>query len=150
MLQKTPTGTWLPAWVPESTVTLSVLLILCSTVQSCYNAFATSTLTHRKTGGYDGSMLNGLNILPSYTDYFQLNAATTGLNTASVFIGSCLGPLVSGIMADRLGRRPAMFWGCIFTIVGVILQTAAQNIGQVFQPSISVSQADSKVQPCSS
>ncbi|KAK0299556.1 hypothetical protein LTS00_002001 [Friedmanniomyces endolithicus] len=115
MLQKTPTGTWLPAWVPESTVTLSVLLILCSTVQSC-------------TGGYDGSMLNGLNILPSYTDYFQLNAATTGLNTASVFIGSCLGPLVSGIMADRLGRRPAMFWGCIFTIVGVILQTAAQNI----------------------
>lgn len=32
-------------------------------------------------------MLNGLNILPSYTDYFDLNAATTGLNTASVFIG---------------------------------------------------------------
>jgi len=41
-------------------------------------------------------MLNGLNILPSYTDYFVLNAATTGLNTASVFIGGIFGPMVSG------------------------------------------------------
>lgn len=73
-------------------------------------------------------MLNGLNILPSYTDYFKLNNATTGLNTASVFIGGFLGPLVSGPMADRLGRRPAIFWGSWITIVGIILQTAAQDI----------------------
>jgi len=73
-------------------------------------------------------MLNGLNILPSYTSYFHLNNATTGLNTASVFIGGFLGPLVSGVMADRLGRRPAIFWGSALTIVGVILQTAAQNV----------------------
>ena len=73
-------------------------------------------------------MLNGLNILPSYTDYFNLDAATTGLNTASVFIGGALAPLVSGIIADRLGRRPAIFWGSAITLVGVLLQTAAQNI----------------------
>ncbi|OKP13941.1 hypothetical protein PENSUB_348 [Penicillium subrubescens] len=73
-------------------------------------------------------MLNGLNILPSYTEYFNLNPATTGLNTASVFIGGFLGPLVSGIIADRLGRRPAIFWGSCMTIVGIILQTASQNI----------------------
>lgn len=73
-------------------------------------------------------MLNGLNILPSYTDYFQLNAATTGLNTASVFIGGILGPLVSGVVSDYFGRRPTIFWGSLVTIVGVILQTAAQNI----------------------
>lgn len=115
MLRKTATGTWLPAWVPESTVTLSCLLMVCSIVQS-------------STGGYDGSMLNGLNILPSYTDYFKLNAATTGLNTASVFIGSFVGNIVSGIATDRLGRRVAVFWGSAITLIGILLQTAAQNI----------------------
>lgn len=73
-------------------------------------------------------MLNGLNILPSYTDYFTLTPATTGLNTASVFIGGILGPLVSGVLSDRLGRRPTIFWGSLVTLVGVILQAAAQNI----------------------
>ncbi|KAI8627116.1 putative hexose carrier protein [Xylariaceae sp. FL1651] len=112
---KTHTGTWLPALVPESTPIISVLLVLCSIVQSA-------------TGGYDGSMLNGLNILPSYTDYFQLTPATTGLNTASVFIGGVLGTLIAGIFTDRYGRRPAIFWSSVINLVGVVLQTAAQNI----------------------
>src|ERR1700709_373640 len=73
-------------------------------------------------------MLNGLNILPSYTDYFHLNAATTGLNTGSVFIGGFIGPIFSGVLSDRLGRRPAIFWGCVVTLIGIVLQTAAQNI----------------------
>ncbi|OAQ70922.2 major facilitator superfamily domain, general substrate transporter [Pochonia chlamydosporia 170] len=115
MLHSTPSGTWLPSWVPESTSTLSVLLMLCSVAQST-------------TGGYDGSMLNGLNILPSYTEYFNLTSATQGLNTASVFIGGFFGPMVGGIMSDRLGRRPTLFWASIIAIVGIILQAAAQNI----------------------
>lgn len=115
MLHRVNTGTWMPAWVPASTSVLSVLLLLCSMVQST-------------TGGYDGSMLNGLNILPSYTDYFNLNKVTTGLNTASVFIGGFFGPIFSGVMADRLGRRPTMFWGTMVTLVGIILQAASQNV----------------------
>ncbi|OTB00599.1 hypothetical protein M426DRAFT_75679 [Hypoxylon sp. CI-4A] len=115
MLKRTPTGTWLPAYVPESTLVLSFLLMFCSIVQS-------------STGGYDGSMLNGLNILPSYTDYFQLNPATTGLNTASVFIGSTFGTIVSGVLTDKLGRRPAILWASIVTLIGIVIQTAAQNI----------------------
>ncbi|KAK8096662.1 hypothetical protein PG999_012606 [Apiospora kogelbergensis] len=113
-MKRTPTGTWLPSWVPQSTTNISALLLF---------------LLHGElSGGYDGSMLNGLNILPSYTDYFQLTPATTGLNTASIFIGSILGPLFAGVAADRLGRRPAIFWGTLITLMGVVLQTAAQNI----------------------
>ncbi|KAL7619702.1 hypothetical protein AAE478_010244 [Parahypoxylon ruwenzoriense] len=84
-------------------------------------------MVQSSTGGYDGSMLNGLNILPSYTDYFRLTPATTGLNTASVFIGCTVGTLVSGTLTDRLGRRPAVFWASVATLIGIILQTAAQN-----------------------
>ncbi|KAE8421058.1 general substrate transporter [Aspergillus pseudocaelatus] len=115
MLRKTHTGTWLPAWVPESTLVLSLLLIMCSFVQSC-------------TVGYDTALLNALNILPAYNNYFRLSAATTGLNTASIFIGGILGPLFAGTMADRLGRRLAIFWSSLVAIIGVVLQTAAQNI----------------------
>lgn len=74
-------------------------------------------------------MLNGLNILPSYINYFHLdNPAYTGLNTASVFIGGFFGPIGAGVMTDRLGRRPAIFWGSVVTLLGILLQTAAQNI----------------------
>ena len=69
---------------------------------------------------------NGLNILPVYTDYFHLNAATEGLQTASVFIGGCLAPPVWGILTDAVGRRPAMLWAAVIALVGVILQSAAQ------------------------
>lgn len=72
--------------------------------------------------------MNGLNILDSYTLYFNLNPATTGLNTAAVFIGGFFGPIVSGMMCDKLGRRPTILWGSVITLVGVLLQTAAQNI----------------------
>ena len=80
-----------------------------------------------QTNGYDGSMVNGLNILPSYTNYFELTPAILGLQTASVFIGSGLAAPISGVVSDRLGRRPAIFWGSIVTIIGVVLQAAAQN-----------------------
>lgn len=73
-------------------------------------------------------MLNGLNILPTYADYFNLNPATTGLNTASVFIGATIAPFVAGVIADRIGRRPTLFWGSVVTLIGILLQTAAQNI----------------------
>jgi MFS family permease len=73
-------------------------------------------------------MLNGLNILDSYTDYFHLNAATTGLNTASVFIGSTLATFIGGIITDRIGRRLTLLWSSVISLVGVLLQTAAQNV----------------------
>ncbi|KIK62166.1 hypothetical protein GYMLUDRAFT_42148 [Collybiopsis luxurians FD-317 M1] len=108
-------GAWIPLWLPNSSLVISVLLVLCSSI--------TST-----TFGYDGSMINGLNILPSYTNYFSLTPATTGLNTASLWIGGCIAGLTYGKVTDLIGRRPALFWAAILTLIAVVLQTAAQNI----------------------
>ncbi|KAF8585039.1 sugar transporter [Ramaria rubella] len=109
-------GSWLPLMVPESSLLISVLLVLCSCI--------TST-----TFGYDGSMINGLNILPSYTNYFGLNPVTTGLNTASIWIGGCLAGMTFGKVTDVIGRRPALFFAALITVIAVVLQTAAQDVG---------------------
>lgn len=80
------------------------------------------------TNGCDGTMLNGFNILPAYNQYFQLTDTTRGLNTASIFIGGFIGLFWAGKMADSLGRRPALFWGSVVSIIGIVLQTTAQDI----------------------
>ncbi|EXJ92172.1 hypothetical protein A1O3_00722 [Capronia epimyces CBS 606.96] len=105
----------LPAWVPQRSSVACALLVLTSCV--------TST-----TLGFDGSMMNGLNILPSYTDYFTLTTATMSLNTASVWMGSIIAACVYAKVPDWIGRKWGLFFGAVFTIVGVVIQTAAQNI----------------------
>jgi hypothetical protein len=40
--------------------------------------------------GYDGSMMGGMNIIPQYTEYFNLTDATRSLNVATNYIGGCL------------------------------------------------------------
>lgn len=72
-------------------------------------------------------MMNGLNILPSYTAYFTLNTTTTALNSASVWLGGCLCGVYSRV-PDYIGRKWALFYGAAITTVGVILQAAAQNV----------------------
>ncbi|KAJ7812907.1 MFS sugar transporter-like protein [Mycena leptocephala] len=102
--------------VPRSSILISVLLVCCSMI--------TST-----TFGYDGSMINGLNILPSYANYFNLNSVNLALNTASVWIGGILAGVSFGKVTDILGRRPSLFWAAVITLFAVVLQTAAQNVG---------------------
>ncbi|KAJ7145289.1 MFS sugar transporter-like protein [Mycena filopes] len=106
--------------VPTSSFLVSILLVCTSMV--------TST-----TFGYDASMINGLNILPSYANYFNINGPNgtviLSLNTASVWIGGILAGVSFGKVTDVIGRRPALFWAAIITLFAVILQTAAQNVG---------------------
>ncbi|KAK5112066.1 hypothetical protein LTR85_011647 [Meristemomyces frigidus] len=99
---------------------VAVLLVLTATAQAV-------------TMGYDASMMNGLNILPSYTDYFNLDTASLSLNTASIWVGSMIAGFFTGQLCDWLGRKPVLFWGAAITIVGVIIQTAAQNVGMSSQ-----------------
>ncbi|KAJ5777042.1 MFS sugar transporter-like protein [Penicillium odoratum] len=103
---------------------ITLLLILFS-----YFKGPVQGLINRKTYGYDGSMMNGLNILPSYTEYFSLNSVTTALNTSAVGIGGAVAGFFNGLMCDCFGRRLTLFYASCITLVGIAIQSAAQNIG---------------------
>ncbi|KAI0476606.1 general substrate transporter [Xylariaceae sp. FL0804] len=101
--------------VPANLSVLTVLLVAVAVVNSA-------------TLGYDSSVMNGLLILPSYTEYFHLTTATTGLNTAASWMGSILGAFAMQPVPDRLGRRRAILLASGIVFAGVVLQAAAQNV----------------------
>ncbi|KAH7234240.1 general substrate transporter [Fusarium solani] len=81
-----------------------------------------------KTLGYDSSVMNGLLILPSYSEYFHLNTATEGLNNAAMWIGGIFGAFLMQPVPDYLGRRRAIYVASAVSVVGIILQAASQNV----------------------
>ncbi|KAH8655307.1 general substrate transporter [Xylariales sp. PMI_506] len=101
--------------VPRSARTISFLMIFVAVVNSA-------------TMGYDSSMMNGLNILPQYNDYFNLNTATTGLNNGALWMGSVLGAMFIQPVSDKLGRKNGIYVAGAICILGVIIQSAAHNI----------------------
>lgn len=72
-----------------------------------------------------GSLLN----YDSYLSYFNLNPVTIGLNNAAIWMGQILSLLgFTQYMADNWGRKNTIFIGLCTLIVGIVLQSAAQNI----------------------
>lgn len=81
------------------------------------------------TNGYDGSMMNGLQTLHIWVNYFdQPSNATLGLLNAIMSVGGILSLPVFPYIADYFGRRWGIITGCLFTLLGVALQTAGINI----------------------
>ncbi|PCH04789.1 Major facilitator superfamily domain, general substrate transporter [Penicillium occitanis (nom. inval.)] len=105
---------WKEGVVPQTSSILVAIIVFCSSV--------TST-----TMGYDGSLMNGLNILPAYNDFFQLDTSRTALSTASTWIGNLVVGIVFAKVPDFIGRKPSMLLASLITIVGVVLGTAAQG-----------------------
>jgi MFS family permease len=55
------------------------------------------------------------------------NASRLGLITSVVFIGGFVGAFLASPTSDYLGRRYGMLLGSALSLVGTILQTAAQS-----------------------
>ncbi|KAF4999221.1 hypothetical protein FDECE_11575 [Fusarium decemcellulare] len=72
--------------------------------------------------------MNGLLILPSYSEYFHLNTATEGLNNAAMWMGGIFGAFLMQPVPDYFGRRRAIYIASVVTVVGIILQAASQNV----------------------
>lgn len=79
--------------------------------------------------GYDSSLMGSFNVMPSYISYFRLTTATKSLNTAISYVGGAVVCFISGRWTDWRGRREAIFWSALITLIGGIIQGAAQNVG---------------------
>ena len=84
------------------------------------------------TNGYDGSLMNGLQAMPSWKQQFAApSPAQRGLLNAIFPVGSIIALPVVPYIADILGRRIGVMIGCLIMLGGVVLQTIGINFGML-------------------
>ncbi|KAK4898831.1 hypothetical protein LTR27_003562 [Elasticomyces elasticus] len=80
------------------------------------------------TNGFDGSMVNGLQSLKPWQDYFNHpTGSLLGLFACIMSVGSLCALPITPYIADGWGRRWGIIIGCIIMIFGVILQAISIN-----------------------
>lgn len=102
-------------FVPASGLAVLIFIIATSVVDSVLL-------------GYDSSLMGSLNVMPEYTNYFDLTTATKSFNTAISYTGGAVAAFPAGFLVDWRGRKESILWSCIVTLIGAILQTSAVNI----------------------
>lgn len=83
----------------------------------------------RQLVGYDSSLMGSFNVMPSYISYFTLTTTTKSLNTAISYMGGAVMALFAGPLTDWRGRKECIFWSAVVTLIGGVVQGAAQNVG---------------------
>jgi MFS family permease len=58
---------------------------------------------------------------------FQISSSDKSLLSSILSLGTFLGALVAGDVADYIGRRPTIITGCIIFCVGCVLQVAGTD-----------------------
>ncbi|KAF2149855.1 hexose transporter protein [Myriangium duriaei CBS 260.36] len=80
------------------------------------------------TNGYDGSMVNGLQSLDVWQNYFHHpSGSLLGLFSCIMSVGSLAALPITPYIADGLGRRMGILIGCIIMLLGVVLQSISVN-----------------------
>ncbi|KAK4554311.1 hypothetical protein LTR86_008519 [Recurvomyces mirabilis] len=81
------------------------------------------------TSGYDGSILNGLQAVQPWLDYFHNpQKALLGLITAAFSIGAFAALPIVPLVNDRVGRKHSITIGSAIIVLGAVLQTASVNL----------------------
>ncbi|EGO55970.1 hypothetical protein NEUTE1DRAFT_86732 [Neurospora tetrasperma FGSC 2508] len=82
------------------------------------------------TSGFDSQMINALQILESWIQYFDNpQGALKGIISAAYSLGAILSLPLVPIINDRFGRRWSIALGSIVMIVGAIIQGFSQHVG---------------------
>lgn len=80
--------------------------------------------------GFDGSMMNGLQTLTYWTDYFgDPQGSVLGVFNASMSLGSLVGLGICPYLVDKWGRKMGVFSGSLIILLGTGLQAGSRNIG---------------------
>ncbi|KAG9964146.1 putative hexose transporter, partial [Aureobasidium melanogenum] len=80
--------------------------------------------------GFDGSMMNGLQSLSYWQEYFNHpSGSILGLFNASMSLGSLIGLFFVPYIIDLFGRRSGILIGSVIMCLGVGLQSGAANFG---------------------
>ncbi|KAL0580965.1 hypothetical protein V5O48_001057 [Marasmius crinis-equi] len=81
------------------------------------------------TNGIDSSLVNGLQILPDWQDFFgHPSGPTLGLINSAQNIGGFIGLPMTPYASDILGRRAALFIGSLIMLGGVAVQITASSV----------------------
>ncbi|KAL9945764.1 hypothetical protein ACHAO5_004553 [Verticillium nonalfalfae] len=82
------------------------------------------------TSGYDGSMMNSLQTVSYWDDFFDNpRGAQLGLMSAIMSLGSICSTPIAPWVADKYGRRMGITVGSLIMIIGAILQCESHNFG---------------------
>ncbi|OBT59107.1 hypothetical protein VE04_00712 [Pseudogymnoascus sp. 24MN13] len=121
----------------EAAVGLGLLAVLPKNPKPWYktphiaklNLILLVALFSSATVGFDGAMMNGLQTLEQWRNYFNHpQSALLGTINAVYPIGKILVLFPCTWLSDKYGRKCPMFVGFIFLLVGAALQGAAQNL----------------------
>ncbi|KAJ3546740.1 hypothetical protein NM208_g1849 [Fusarium decemcellulare] len=79
--------------------------------------------------GYDGSMMNGLQTLPQWREYFgQPKGALLGAMNSVYPAGKVVALFLVTYVCDRYGRKTAMIIGAFTCVAFAIMQAVSQNL----------------------
>ncbi|KAK9472185.1 general substrate transporter [Dipodascopsis tothii] len=92
------------------------------------NLLLSCAMLTQVTSGFDGSMLNGLQSLPTWRDFFghpqgqRLGVMSNGITWGTLASMPFVAPA-----CERYGRRKPIFVGTVLVVIGAALQGASQN-----------------------
>ncbi|TCD66752.1 hypothetical protein EIP91_000993 [Steccherinum ochraceum] len=83
------------------------------------------------TFGYDQGVIANILVMKDFVKTFPVTSWEKGLMTAMLELGSLVGALAAGILADGFSRRQSIMTACIVFCLGSTIQFIARSIPQL-------------------
>jgi sugar porter (SP) family MFS transporter len=82
--------------------------------------------------GFDISSMSAIVGTQQYIDYFDNpHGVIQGAIGSSLAAGSVVGSLMAGPISNKIGRRDAIWFACLWWLLGTAVQVSCQNYGQL-------------------